>query len=118
MSSGWKPLQHADETGDREVYGLLTSFNRLSDSVTSYQIQLQSERNALLQTEGELHRHHLDFEAQVVQRSEKLMELNSLLHEALETLSFGVVALDGDRQLALRNKLFGTRCWIIPTCCC
>ena len=108
MSSGRQPLQHVDETGDHEVRGLLTSFNRLSDSVTNHQTQLQSERNALLQSQGELHLLTLDLEAQVAQRSEKLMELNSFLHEVLETLPFGVVALDIDRKLALRNKLFGT----------
>ncbi|MGS0757277.1 HAMP domain-containing protein, partial [Roseateles sp. GG27B] len=108
MSSGRQPLQHVDESGDHEVRGLLTSFNRLSDSVTSHQTQLQSERNALLQSQGELHQLTQDLEAQVAQRSEKLMELNSFLHEVLETLPFGVVALDSDRKLALRNKLFGT----------
>jgi signal transduction histidine kinase len=77
MSGGREPLQRVDETGDTEVRRLLTSFNRLSDSLVSQQTLLQDERNAFLS-------------------------------EVLEMLPFGVVVLNQERHVSLRNKLFGT----------
>jgi signal transduction histidine kinase/CheY-like chemotaxis protein/HAMP domain-containing protein len=108
MSSGRESLQRVEVIGDNEIRSLLTSFNRLSDSVTSQQVQLKNERNALVQSKGELSRLNQELEAKVEVRSEKLMELNTFLHEVLETLPFGVVVLDRNRQVILRNKLFGT----------
>ncbi len=108
MSSGRESLQRVDETGDIEVRHLLISFNRLNDSVSSQQSELESERNVLMLFENELDQLNQELEAKVEQRSHKLVELNNFFHEVLETLPFGVVVLDRDRQLTLRNKLFGT----------
>jgi PAS domain S-box-containing protein len=108
MSSGREPLQRVEETGDTEVRRLLTSFNRLSDSVVSQQTQLHDERNALLRAKGALHLLNQELETKVAQRAQKLMELNAFLHEVLEMLPFGVVVLDGQQHVNLRNQLFGT----------
>ncbi|MDD2879342.1 MAG: response regulator [Rhodoferax sp.] len=66
MSSGREPLQRVEETGDNEVHRLLTSFNRLSDSMSSQQTQLQSERNALLLAKSELSHLNQELEARVM----------------------------------------------------
>ena len=108
MSSGREPLQRVDETGDSEVRSLLTSFNRLSDSVTSQQTRLQNESHALMLAKAELNQLNQELEAKVAQRSQNLSELNSFLHEVLEMLPFGVVVLDRNQQVTLRNQLFGT----------
>jgi hypothetical protein len=55
-----------------------------------------------------LHQLNQELEAKVALRSEKRMELNTFLHAVLETLPFGVVVLDNDQQVSLRNSLFRT----------
>ncbi len=108
MSSGREALQHVDETGDSEIRGLLTSFNRLSDSVIRQQTELHQERNALLVAKDALRQLNQELETKVAQRSHKLLELNALLNEVLEMLPFGVLVLNRQQQVTLRNKLIGT----------
>jgi hypothetical protein len=49
-----------------------------------------------------------DLEDKVTARSHKINELYRLLNEVLETLPFGVVVYDEQRQLVLRNELFAS----------
>ena len=79
MSSGREPLHRLDETGDSEVRSLLTSFNRLSDSLTRQQTQLQSEHNSLLQVKGELKQLNFELETKVEKRTKELTKANSEL---------------------------------------
>lgn len=60
----------------------------------------------LSQRTAELNDLNLDLEKKVEIRSRKIDDLHSLLQEVIESLPFGVVVFDEQRNLNLRNRLY------------
>jgi PAS domain S-box-containing protein len=75
MSSGREPLQRVAETGDSEVQRLLSSFNRLAETIEAQRLQMLHEQDALLAAKEELKRLNENLEADVAARTKELQDL-------------------------------------------
>jgi PAS domain S-box-containing protein len=102
MSSGREPLQRVDEAGDTEVQRLLTSFNRLTETIEAQRLLMQKEQDALVTAKEDLKRLNENLESDVAAHTRELQGLYDQAPCGYHSLSpDGVILRVNQTELAL-----------------